>query len=334
MTAPRLLVVSPAFHGYWESIQRAFEKLGHEVRTHRYDARDLHAKLTHKISVELPARLGRDTSPLVRHEVTASTIHALRDFRPQVVLAVKGDLLDTAFHDAAADQRARTAVWVYDELPNTAFTRESLAAFDSRASYSGRDCATVQAWGLSCALVPDAFDPDIPVTAIPTGEIVQIGAKYPARVEALLALAAAGLPVRSYGREWSRHPYDVARTWGGRRPAVPGGREMSRAQAMGLMAGAPAALNVHGSHDGFNMRTFEAAGAGALQLIDRTDVGELYEPGREIVPFTSVEELVEAARRALADPAWSAAIRRAGRKRTLAEHTFKHRARALEDLWD
>lgn len=329
----RLLIVSPAFHGYWESIQRAFETRGYEVRTHRYDARDRRAKLARKARIELPARLGRDTSDLVRREVTASTIHALRDFRPRVVLAVKGDLLDEAFHDAAA-QGVRTAVWVYDELPNTAFTRESLAAFDARASYSRRDAATIEGWGLSCALVPDAFDPDIPVTAHPTSEIVQIGAKYPARVEALLALAAAGLPVRSYGRDWSRHPFDVARTWGARRPAVHGGREMSRARAMGLMAGAPAALNIHGRHDGFNMRTFEAAGAGALQLIDRPDVGHLYEPGREIVPYASTEELVDSARRALADPGWSAAIRRAGRQRTLAEHTFEHRARALEDLWD
>lgn len=334
MTRPRLLVISPDFHGYWESIQRAFEKRGYDVQTHRYDARGLRGKLRHKLRVELPARVGVDPLPSLRREVTSSSIEAMRVFRPQRVLAVKGDLLDAAFHDEARAHQARTLVWVYDELHNTAFTRKSLSAFDARASYSARDRSTIEGWGLACGWVADAFDPDIPVTTIPTDEIVQIGARYPARVEALLALTAAGLPVRSYGREWSRHPYDVARTWGARRPAVPGGREMTRAQAMGLMAGAPAALNIHGSHDGFNMRTFEAAGAGALQLIDRTDVADLYEPGREIVPFSSLDELVELARRAIADPGWGARIREAGRRRTLAEHTFEHRARALEELWD
>lgn len=333
MTKGRLLIVSPVFHGYWESIQRAFQQLGFEVDTYRYDQRNLRAKIAHKLRIELPSRLGRSTVDLVREEVTGATVDVMRRTRPDRVLAIKGDLLTERFHEAALARHVQTSVWVYDELPNTAFMHDSLSAFSTVASYSARDCATLRTQGIPCALIRDAFDPSIPVHPIPTNEIVQIGALYPARVKALMALVQAGLPVRSYGREWSRHPFDIARTWGSRRPAVPGGREMPRAQAMGVMAGAPAALNIHGNHDGFNMRTFEAAGAGAFQLIDRVDVSEIFEPGAEIITFTSHPELIESAQRALADPRWSSSIRAAGKRRALAEHTFLHRARQWEALW-
>jgi spore maturation protein CgeB len=99
------------------------------------------------------------------------------------------------------------------------------------------------------------------------------------------------------------------------------------------MAGAAATLNIHGDQDGFTMRTFEASGVGALQLIDRSDVARHYEPGVEILPFSSVAEIVDLVGRAHRDPYWAARVRAAARDRTLAEHTFAHRARDLEEMW-
>ena len=49
--------------------------------------------------------------------------------------------------------------------------------------------------------------------------------------------------------------------------------------------------------------------------------------------FGSADELVELARRAVADDRWGDRLRDAARRRTLAEHTFAHRARALEATW-
>ena len=72
---------------------------------------------------------------------------------------------------------------------------------------------------------------------------------------------------------------------------------------------------------------------GAVQLIDRADVSALYEPDREVAVFASEDELVELAQRAVADRVWADGLRAAGRARTLAEHTFDHRARDLEQLW-
>ena len=100
------------------------------------------------------------------------------------------------------------------------------------------------------------------------------------------------------------------------------------------MVASAATLNLPGDQDGFTMRTFEAAGVGGVELIDRSDVDGLYEPGAEVLTWGTPEELTELCRRVLAEPAWTDKVRAAARARTLAQHTFDHRVAVLEDAWD
>ncbi len=50
--------------------------------------------------------------------------------------------------------------------------------------------------------------------------------------------------------------------------------------------------------------------------------------------WQTLEELLELCARARVDPTWAQGLREAGRRRTLAEHTFDHRVAVLEQLWD
>ena len=55
MTQPKLLLLSPAFHGYWKAIQASLEVHGYEVRTHIYDAPGtLPERILNKLAHELP----------------------------------------------------------------------------------------------------------------------------------------------------------------------------------------------------------------------------------------------------------------------------------------
>jgi len=81
---------------------------------------------------------------------------------------------------------------------------------------------------------------------------------------------------------------------------------------------------------GANLRTFEVPAAGAVLLTQHSrDLDALYEPGHEVLSYTSSEQLVDTYQRATADPQPLATIAAAGLKRTLAQHTFTHRAAAL-----
>ena len=82
-----------------------------------------------------------------------------------------------------------------------------------------------------------------------------------------------------------------------------------------------------------NCRAFEIAGAGGLQVLDfRPIVAECFEPGSEILLFHSFEELLEILRRATRAPEEMRAVREAGARRALAEHTYRHRLRSILGL--
>jgi spore maturation protein CgeB len=328
-----VLVLSPVFHGYWRSLERALAGRGHEVRTVTYDdGGGRGARAVAKVAHELPERLGASDARR-RARLGARARAAVEETDPDVVLVVKGDTFDDAFWDLLETRRQRRLLWLYDELRRTGHTDATLAAAGPIASYSPLDVAELDRRGMRAVHVPLAHDPDVPVTRLDRDEVVFVGARYPNRESLLTRLSQQGVPVRAYGRDWSGHPVDRLRTWRLDGPGVPAGRDLSRSRAYGAMAGARATLNIHGDQDGFTMRTFEACGVGAVQLVDRADVGIHYEPGREVAVFADAQEAAELARRSVSDPLWARGLRDAGRARTLAAHTFAHRARDLEALW-
>lgn len=329
--ATRVLIVSPAFHGIWASLARALESSGHQVEHHLYDENaGLVAKARHHLTVELPSRLGRPTDERLAARLGGAAREAVRRVRPDVVVTIKGDVLGAAYWESLADVPHVT--WLYDQLDAMRFTPDLWPALGGIGSFSHTDTDRLRAAGVDAAYVALAYDPVFEPGSTRTGGVVFAGARYPQRQELLLQLLAAGIPVTAYGRSWSKHPYDRLRTWDLTRPAVPSGRELSRADAHEVMRAADATINVHGAQDGFTLRTFEASGIGAVHLIDRPDVTEFYDPGTEVLVYDGVDELVELCRRAARDRAWGDAVRAAGRARTLAEHTFTHRAATLLEL--
>ena len=329
----RVLIVSPAFHGIWQSLAAALEQLGHEVEHHLYDENaGLRAKARHHLTVELPSRLGRPTDRRLAERLGGAARAAVRRTRPDVVITIKGDVLGEAYWESLAGTPHVT--WLYDQLDAMHFPPEAWDSLGGVGSFSHTDTDRLLAAGVSAAYVALAYDPRFAPTGERTGGVVFVGARYPQREKLLLQVQDAGIPVTAYGRSWSKHPFDRMRTWELHRPSLPTGRELDRSEAHRRMEAADATINVHGAQDGYTLRTFEAAGVGALHLIDRPDVTEFYEPGREVVVYDGVDELVELCRRASRDRAWGDAIRAAGRRRTLAEHTFAHRASQLLDLLD
>lgn len=333
----RLLLVSPVFHGYGASIAESFERLGYDVVCHHYDVvSSTMQKVWNKVRHELPAKARGDDVHQSRKAVSRAAIDAVRAARPDIVLVIRGDVLDDDFWTCATSQDRRVAVWLYDEIRRTPrFDPRAVSQVARLATYSPLDAEKLTADGVETLYVPTAFDDRRSIAASGGSRSIVnfIGAPLPGRVAAMRALLAADVPAEAWGRGWSDHPIDRARTWRLGYPGVPNHRDVPAAVALAIMRDSAATLNVHGDQDGFTMRTFESCGVGGVQLIDRPDVAEFYEPRAEVLVFENHEELVEQARRALARPEDFAALREKARRRTLADHTFVHRARQLEALW-
>lgn len=331
MTQPKLLLVSPIFHGYWQTIEGSLAKIGYQVKTHVYDAPgNLAERVGNKIIHDLPERF-RPSS--VENQVTNKAIAAIKDFRPDIVLTVKGDVLGTEYWDALAASGVRYASWMYDEMRRMRFTDADYLKMGPVASYSPEDVKTLRAQGIDAIDAPLAFDSALQIKPYACNDISFVGARYPGRETMLKNLAEAGVPVRAFGKQWSRHWWDVVRTRNFKDSGVPSGRDLGRSTAYGLMQSSPATLNIHGDQDGFTMRTFEASGVNGLQIVDRMDVDRYYNPGEEVLVYSSPEELVEISQRVFTDKVWADKVRAAGYRRTLAEHTFDERVKILEQLW-
>jgi len=89
--------------------------------------------------------------------------------------------------------------------------------------------------------------------------------------------------------------------------------------------------NLHyGEVWGVNVRTFEAAGAGAFQMVDwRPGLDQLFKDGQEIISFRSVQDLKDKIDFWLPREMERREIGLAAMKRAHGEHTYRHRLELL-----
>lgn len=161
-------------------------------------------------------------------------------------------------------------------------------------------------------------------------EIVVAGNYYGYRQFLVERLIAAGQPMALYGFAPPRWAMGAIRD--AYRGRVVLGEEKSRVFGEGI-----ACLNSTALCEGnsLNCRAFEVAGACGLQLIeDKPAVSSCFEPGKEVLTYRSVEEILELVRRAKKEPEWAMKIREAGHARAHAHHTYEQRLRTILDHVD
>lgn len=186
------------------------------------------------------------------------------------------------------------------------------------------DCARkFRRVGLNAHVLHEAMNPrwHRPLAQQANDSVVVAGNFYEYRQLLVRRLIAGGATVELHGGRLPRwaHP-EIKRRHSGRYIVR---EEKSRIFGAGL-----ACLNSTQIAEGnsMNCRAFEIAGAGGLHLMeDRPVISECFEPGKEVLVFDSVEDVLghlELAKRA---PNQARRIREAAARRALAEHTYRHR---------
>lgn len=177
--------------------------------------------------------------------------------------------------------------------------------------------------GLNAHLLHEAMNPSWhrPLAQQENDSVVVAGNFYEYRQLLVRRLLAKGVNVRLYGGRlpgWV-HP-DIRKQHTGRYIVR---EEKSRIFGAGL-----ACLNSTQITEGnsLNCRAFEIAGAGGLHLMEyRPIIPECFEPGKEVLTFDTIDELMDHIERARRCPEEMKTIRQAGARRALAEHTYRHR---------
>lgn len=137
--------------------------------------------------------------------------------------------------------------------------------------------------------------------------------------------------------------YDL-KLWGNRPRTLPAASPLQRcfqgevwgADMYQVLRRSHITLNSHidlAGKEAGNMRLFEATGVGAFLLTDFKDnLHTLFAPDREVAVWRSVDDCISAIGRFLGDAAGRAEIARAGQARTMAQHTYRHRAAEILKL--
>lgn len=325
--ARKLLLVSPAFQGYWQAITAALSAQGWDVDVHIYDQPGpSYARAANALAHRSPSRA---VTALVDDHLSDLAVSHLRSTKPDAILVVRGDQLSSRWWSAAADAQVPLITWAYDELRRMRSDFVSNAGVGTIATYAKPDADSLADAGIDSFYLPNAFDTYSRVEHHTFRATTFIGARYENREAMLLALHHAGVPVVAFGKTWSSRLVDRVRTRQFTPLPFTTLPNVSRAQAYGVMAGSDATLNSHWDQEGFTMRTFEASGVGGVQIIDRSDVDEFYEPGKEVLVYESEDHLIDLCSRISRGALATTSLRNAAQKRTFAEHTFDHRIRVL-----
>jgi spore maturation protein CgeB len=160
--------------------------------------------------------------------------------------------------------------------------------------------------------------------------IVVAGNTYMTRLLLLERLHRDGVPLIIYGNPVPRWAPRVIP------PSLHQGRLILREQKSRVFREAAAVLNnIHPAEmSGVNARLFEAAAAGAAVLCERRpELSKLFDTKREVLPFTTYEELLERIRELLDDVSVTKSVGDAASKRAHADHTYEDRlAKILEKV--
>ncbi|MEM5789713.1 MAG: glycosyltransferase [Syntrophobacteraceae bacterium] len=189
----------------------------------------------------------------------------------------------------------------------------------------------------SCIPIYNALDPSTHFPVAPDdrfkGDLCFLGNRLPdreKRVEEFFFKAAAVMPERRFllgGSGWGDKPMPTSVKYLG---------HVYTTDHNALNSSSRAILNISResmARYGFSpaTRVFEAAGAGSCIISDAWEGIELFlEPGKEILPAVSGEEVAEHLRSLTPERARS--IGRAAMRRILSEHTYAHRAELFEQV--
>lgn len=255
------------------------------------------------------------------------------DAKPEVVMVQDLNLVPPGLARAI---RAHTRLLV-GEIASPLPPKRFLTSYDLIVSALPSIVETARAWGIPSRYIPLAFD-DRWEAPIPASEreidaifVGSFSRLQPATAPLLREVAAAVPGLQIYG------------------PAAPGvladaGLDAHyRGEAWGrdmfnLLARSKMVINRHGSVAGpyaVNMRMFETTGSGAALITEeKSNLGELFDVGTEVLSYRSPDVAAQLAAGLLADPVRLDAIAAAGQRRTLAEHTYRHRAELLTQTVD
>lgn len=336
----KILVVSPMYGGSWPIAgyaARALTSLGHE--THLLDLSPFHDgfRALERFGARRAHRAGLESRYC--DTLGAGVVATVETIQPDIVLALAQAPLGAAALDAIAASGALRVLWFVEDFRVLTYWRDVAAHYDYVFTIQEGECleAVGAVTDAHVAYLPCGFDPDIhrPLSLSPderaayASEVAFVGAGYRNRRLAFRRFLDADF--RIWGSDWAGAE-DLARV------IQRGGARITTEESVRIFNAVDVNLNLHSStyHDGVdprgdfvNPRTFELAGCGAFQVVDRRTLLAPLFGADELAIADSVTDMRALTQHYLAHPETRVPMASRARRRALAQHTYRHRLEHL-----
>ena len=304
-----------------DNVAFTLERMGHEVLTRERASSEWPTSKLPALLREVSTRVG------FQNPEERWLLKAARDFRPDVVLALTKAISEETLFAIRKLGVPHTVAWWGDAPANMRSMGLFCDGWDHIFMKDPEGVKKLRRVGLNAHPLHEAMNPEWHrcVATRSNREVAVAGNFYGFRQLLVSRLIDAGVSVGLYGPPPPRWAMPVIRE-------CHSGRFLVKEEKSRVFGEALACLNSMAMAEGnaLNCRAFEIAGAGGLQLLEqRPIVEECFEPGRELLTFDTLDELLDLIQRAEREPQWADAVRQAGNRRALAEHTYEHRLRFI-----
>lgn len=273
---PKVLIVSSPFFGYQNSVGRAFQEIGYEVRIETYDE-PVHPfkgllRWRHKLSLNKEALREKN-----RQKYKLYIESVFDSFKPDLVFTYNGLLIKDDTLDYFRRNGAKVIVWMYDSVQRD--DRKPCVSHidhsDLFLCFEEKDVEFYAAMGKKAYFMPLACDTSVyyPQRKEKDIDILFVGTLYTSkkRIQMLEDLVKhyPDKKILIYGeyKPYFKNPI----TWAFRRNRkVFLNHNIPPEQVNNLFARTKIALNIHHQQtfNGANQRLFEACGADVYQICD------------------------------------------------------------------
>jgi spore maturation protein CgeB len=279
-----------------ENISATLRAMGHEVATMGEVSHAAYWSLPRYAAHVAIARLAGDRPTLDERRI----LKLAKGFRPDLVLAVSMGLHPEILDAIGRVCPGRRALWWGDTPANNQRWGMLDPGWDVVYIKDAAAVAKLRLVGRNAHLLHEAMNPlwHRPIACQANDTIAVAGNSYAFRQAICLRLMGQNLPVALYGSKppvWSNPSYSRAHS----------GKYIVKEEKSRVFGEALACLNTFclAEGDSLNCRAFEIAGAGGLQLIEyRPAIEECFELGKELLAFSTFDELMGYVERARKEP--------------------------------
>ena len=322
----RILVPAYLYEdSFADNVQHTLTQMGHEVRTLGFIEHRKQMSSRHRAAIVLRNAVFGDRPG----ETDRKILKVAAEFKPDLVLAMTASLHSETLQKLGRIARMGRVLWWGDPPANSQRWGIVDPGWDFIYTKDRVAVAKLRVIGRNAHLLHESMNPDWhkPVASNRNSDVVIAGNYYAFRQALTLRLLDNKISVQLHGLPppaWADAKIKQLHS----------GRYIVRSEKSTVFGEALACLNSFSLAEGdsLNCRAFEIAGAAGLQIIEyRPAVTECFEPGKELLAFSTFEELIDCIGRARRSPSDLDRIREAGARRAQSEHTYEQRLRVILD---